>query len=223
VRLSCEAVRFTVENKETLRGNLIWQSSQLGATQEALPGFIKIQRSLVPLMCEFPYAKSNVEQFRKQFNRTGKDRVVLPSEWAIMDTCTGPLYKAMFSRDLQVNKGSGPYFMFDDIENSPIVVSRRRSIATSQCIFVNAKQEENSSLVTRLPVVAEPGDTIEVTFLSSSAANSILRTEGPQPADVDNRIVPFKICYIWYQQSKVLSLFHDGVSSKQPVFYSCLR
>jgi hypothetical protein len=54
-----------------------------------------------------------------------------------------------------------------------------------------------------------------------SAANSIIRTKGPQPADVDNRIVAFKICSIWHQKSDVSSLFHDGVSSKQPVFYRC--
>jgi hypothetical protein len=221
VLLSCGTVKFTVEQYETLRGTLIWQSSQLGATQEALPGIRKIQRSLVPLMCEFSYAKSKVELFRKHFNRTGQARVVLPSEWAIMDTCTGPLYEAMFSRDLHGTKGSGPYFRFDDIENSPIVVSRRRTLATSRCIFVDAKQEENSSHVSRIPVVAEPGDSIEVTFLSSSAANSILRTTGSQPADVDNRIVAFKICSIWHQQSTVSSLFHDGVSSKEPVFYRC--
>jgi hypothetical protein len=53
VLLSCGTVRFTVEQYETLRGTLIWQSSKLGATQEALQGFRKIQRSLVPLMCEF--------------------------------------------------------------------------------------------------------------------------------------------------------------------------
>jgi hypothetical protein len=60
VLLSCGIVIFTVEQYETLRGTLIWQSSQLGATQEALPGFRKIQRSLVPLMCEFSFAKSKV-------------------------------------------------------------------------------------------------------------------------------------------------------------------
>jgi hypothetical protein len=91
--------------------------------------------------------------------------VVLPSEWAIVDTCTGPLYEAMFSRDLHGNKFSGPYFMFDDIENSPIVVSRRRTIATSQSIFVDFKQEENCSHLSRLTVVAEPVDSTEVTFL----------------------------------------------------------
>jgi hypothetical protein len=75
--------------------------------------------------------------------------------------------------------------------------------------------------VSRIPVVAEPGDCIEVTFLSSSAENSILRPTGPQPADVGNRIVVFKICFIWHQQSNVSSLFHDGVFSKQPAFYMC--
>jgi hypothetical protein len=110
VLLSCGTVRFVVEQYETLRVTLIWQSSQLGATQEALPGFRKIQGNLVPLMCEFSYPKSNVEQFRKHFNRAGQARVVLPSEWAIMDTCTGPLYEAMFSRDLHGKKGSGTCF-----------------------------------------------------------------------------------------------------------------
>jgi hypothetical protein len=201
VLLSRGTVKFTVEQYETLRGTLIWQSSQLGATQEALAGFRKIQRSLVTLMCEFSYAKSKVELIREQFNRTRQAHVVLPSEWDIMDTCTGPLYEAMFSRDLHGKKGSGPSFMFDDIEKSPIVVSRRRTIATSQCIVVDEKQKENSSHVSRLSVVTEPGDSIEVTFLSSSTANSILRTKGPQPADVDIRIVAFKICSIWHQQS----------------------
>jgi hypothetical protein len=104
VLLSCGTVIFTVEQCETLRGTLIWQSSQLGATQEALPGFRKIQRSLVPLMYEFSYAKSKVELFRKQFNRTGQARLVLPSEWAIMDTCTDPLYETILSRDLHETK-----------------------------------------------------------------------------------------------------------------------
>jgi hypothetical protein len=124
-------------------------------------------------MCEFSYAKPKVELFCKQFNRTGQARV-LPSEWAIMDTYTARLYEAMFSRDIHGTKGSGPYFMFDDIENSPIVVSRRRTLETCQCIFVDAMQEENSSHVSRIPVVAEPGDCIEVTFLYSSAENCIL-------------------------------------------------
>jgi hypothetical protein len=111
--------------------------------------------------------------------------------------------------------------MFDDIENSPIVISRRRTIETSRCIFVHAKQEESSSHVSRLPVVSEPCDSIELTFLSSSAANSILRAKGSQPVDVDNRIVAFKICSTWHQQSNVSSLFHDGVSSNKLVFYRC--
>jgi hypothetical protein len=50
--------------------------------------------------------------------------------------------------------------MFDDIENSPIDISRRKTIATFQCIFVDAKQEETSSHVSRLLVVAEPGGSI---------------------------------------------------------------
>jgi hypothetical protein len=147
--------------------------------------------------------------------------VVLPSEWAIMDTITGPLYEAMFSLDLHGKKFYVQYFMFDDIENSPIAVSRRRTIATSRCISVDAKHEENSSHVSRIPVVSETGNSIELTFLSSSAANSILRTKGTQPADVDVRIVAFKICSIWHQQNNVSSLFHDGVSSMKPVFYRC--
>jgi hypothetical protein len=57
VLLPCETVKVTVDQYETLRGALIWQSSQLGATQEALPGFRKIQRCLVPIMYECFYAK----------------------------------------------------------------------------------------------------------------------------------------------------------------------
>jgi hypothetical protein len=73
-------------------------------------------------MCEFSYANSKIEQFRKQFNRTGQARVVHPSEWAIMNSCPGPLHEAIFSLYLHGTKGSGPFFMFDDIDNSPIFV-----------------------------------------------------------------------------------------------------
>jgi hypothetical protein len=74
VLLSCETVNFTVEQYKTLRGTLIWQSSQLGATQETLPGFRKIQRSLVPLMCDFSCAKSKVELFAN--SSIAQDRLV---------------------------------------------------------------------------------------------------------------------------------------------------
>mgnify|MGYP003498216731 CR=1 FL=1 len=70
-------------------------------------------------------------------------------------------------------------------------------------------------------MVAEPCDYIAITVISSKAANSILRTKVPQAADINDRIVAFKICSIWHQQSNVSSLFHDEVSSMQPVFYRC--
>jgi hypothetical protein len=86
-------------------------------------------------------------------------------------------------------QSSGTYIMCEDIENSPIVVSIRRTIATSQCIFVDSMQEDYSAHMSRLPGVAEPGDSKEVTFLTSNAANCILETIAKQTVDVNNRIM----------------------------------
>ena len=139
-----------------------------------------------------------------------------------MDTSIGPLYEAMFCRRLNANKGSRPYFMFDLIEKFPIVASRKRTTETSQCIFVDSVQEDNSAHVSRLPVVADTGQSIEVTFLSSNAADSILGTQVPQTVDVSHRILSFKIRSIWHQRSNDSSFFHAGPSSREPLFYRCV-
>jgi hypothetical protein len=68
----------------------------------------------------------------------------------------------------------------DDIESSPIVVSRRRTIAASQCIVVDSMQEDKSVHISRHIALSEPGDSIEETFLSSNVANSILETKANQ-------------------------------------------
>jgi hypothetical protein len=64
--------------------------------------------------------------------------------------------------------------MCDDTESSPVVLSRRRTIATSQCIVVDSLQEDKSVHMSRHSALAEPDDSIEVTFLSFNVANSML-------------------------------------------------
>jgi hypothetical protein len=70
-------------------------------------------------------------------------------------------------------------------------------------------------------VVAELGDSIEVAFLSSYVATSFLETKANQTVDVKTRIVAFKTDSVWHKQIIVSILFHDGVSSRQPLFYKC--
>jgi hypothetical protein len=91
----------------------------------------------------------------------------------------------------------------DDIESSSIVVYRRRTIATSQCIVVDSIQEDKSVHMSRHSALAEPGDSIEVTFISSNVANSMLKSKANLTRDVNNRIVASKIDYLWHQQSNV--------------------
>ena len=95
---------------------------------------------------------------RKRNGRTDKVRVVVPSEWAILDTCTAPLFDALFSLPSRASTASGTSFVFDDIENTPIVRHRKSVVDSSSYIFVDANQEEDAAPFPKIPVPAGPGD-----------------------------------------------------------------
>jgi hypothetical protein len=219
--LSCGTVRMTVEQYETLRETLLWQSSCLGGSLGALPGIRKIQRSLVPLMRKFSYARSEVQVFRKRHSSTGQARVVLPSEWAILDTSTGPLYEAMFGRHSSALKGSGPRFVFEDIENAPIVRNRPKIIDPSHYIFVDAASSETLMECPRLPVVAEVGDCISVRFAPSQGADQILQSLNYDLPEENKHTVTFTIRFMWNVGGECYSSSTYTSSSNQPLFLTC--
>jgi hypothetical protein len=51
----------------------------------------------MPLMRESFYARSEVVALPKRNSGNDKVRVVVASEWAILDTCTAPIFDALFS------------------------------------------------------------------------------------------------------------------------------
>jgi hypothetical protein len=75
----------------------------------------------MPLMRSSLYARSEVVAIRKGNGGTDNVRVVVPSEWAILDTCTAPLFDALFSLPSSASNASSPSVVFDNMENTPIV------------------------------------------------------------------------------------------------------
>jgi hypothetical protein len=182
----------------TLRETLIWKALRHGKQEDALPGIRIIQRSTMPLMRRSFYARSEVVALRKRNGGTDKVRVVVPSEWAILDTCTAPLFEALFSFPSSASTASGPSFVFDDIENIPNVGHRKSVVDSSSYIFVDANQEEDEASSLKIPVPAGPGDCIEVEFISSIKANSILGLEigADVPAGTKSQLSVCTIVYI---------------------------
>jgi hypothetical protein len=79
----------------------------------------------MPLMRSSFYARSGVVALRKRNGGTYNVRVVVPSEWVILDTCTASLFDALFSLTSSASTASGPSFVFDDIENMKLCVIER--------------------------------------------------------------------------------------------------
>ena len=192
-------VRMTVEYYETLRETLIWQALKHGKREDALPGIRKIQRAIMPLMRSSFYARSEVVALRKRNGGTDKVRVVVPSEWAILDTCTAPLFDALFSLPSSASTASGPSFVFDDIENTPIVRHRKSVVDSYSYISVDANREEETAPFPNISVPAGPGDCIEVKFISSIEAYSILGSEigADMQAGTKVQLAIFTIVSIW--------------------------
>ena len=214
-------VRMTVEYYETLRETLIWQALKHGKREDALPGIRKIQRAIMPLMRSSFYARSEVVALRKRNGGTDKVRVVVPSEWAILDTCTAPLFDALFSLPSSASTASGPSFVFDDIENTPIVRHRKSVVDSSSYIFVDANQEEDTAPFPKIPVPAGPGDCIEVKFISSIEADSILGSEigADMQAGTKVQLAIFTIVSIWDVHNEASSF--SGTIQSLKCFVKC--
>jgi hypothetical protein len=118
-------VRMTVEYYETLRKTLIWKALKHGKRDYSLPDIRNTQRATMPLIRSSFYARSEVVALRKRNGSTDNVLVVVLSEWAILDTCTVPLFDALFSLPSSASTASGPSIVFDDIENTPIVRHRK--------------------------------------------------------------------------------------------------
>jgi hypothetical protein len=148
VLLSSGTVRMKVDHYETLRDTLRWHSVYLGAEAEALPGTKKIQHRLIPLLREFCYARSDVLELRKRSGGTGKVRIVLPSEWARLDTCTAPLFDALYGRHSGLaKKNTGPSFIFEEIENIPKYARDRAQLTHRTSYSWTLQRMQNSRSV----------------------------------------------------------------------------
>jgi hypothetical protein len=147
VLLCSGTVQMTVEYYETLRKTLIWQALKYRKRENALPGIRKIQRAIMPLMRGLFYARSEVVALRKRNGGTDNVRVVVPSEWAILDTCLAPLFDALFSLPSSASNASGPSFVFDDIENTPIVRHRKSIVdASNYYLWMQIRRETKHRL-----------------------------------------------------------------------------
>jgi hypothetical protein len=168
---------MTVECYETLRETLIWKALKHGKREDALPGIRKIQRSIIPLMRgSFKY-RSEVVAFRKWNGGTDNVRVNVPSGWAILDTCTAPLFSTLFSLPSSASTASGPSILFDDIDNTPMVRHRNSDAYSSSYINVDANEKEDAAPFRKLPVPAGPGGCIEVKFIPSAEVYCALGSE----------------------------------------------
>mgnify|MGYP003438799006 FL=1 len=168
----------------------------------------------MPLMRSSFYARSEVVALRKRNGGTDNVRVVVPSEWAILDTCTAPLFDALFSLPSSASNASGPSFVFDNIENTPIVRHRKSVVDASSYIFVDANQEGDEEPSPKIPVPAGPGDCIEVEFISSIEADSILGLEiyADVQAGTKSQLAGFTIVSIWDVHNEASS-FSETIQS----------
>jgi hypothetical protein len=145
---SIGTVRMTVDHYETLRDALRWQSVYLGAEAEALPGIRKIKRRLIPLLREFCFARSDVLELRKRSGGTGKVRVVLPSEWARLDTCTAPLFEAFMATIMASRRKTlGPHLSSKTLKTYQLYVKDRAQLTHRTTYSWTLRRMQNSRSV----------------------------------------------------------------------------
>jgi hypothetical protein len=85
----------------------------------------------MPLMRSSLYARSEVVALRKRNGGTDNVCVVAPSEWAILDTYTAPLFDDLFSLPSSASTASGTSFVSDNIDKTPIVRHRKSVVDVS--------------------------------------------------------------------------------------------
>jgi hypothetical protein len=130
---------------------------------------------------------------------------------------TAPLFDALFSLLSSASTASGPSFVFNDIENTAIVRHRKKVVDSSSYILVDANQEGDEAPSPKLPVPAVPGDCIEVDFISSIDADSILGLEigADMQAGTKSQLAGFTIVSIWDVHNEASSFSETIQSSKR--------
>jgi hypothetical protein len=101
-------------------------------------------------------------------------RLVFPSNWALLDSRTGPVFESIAGERTGMQNVPGFKLMFSDIEDTPIARNRTRFLDTSSHISVNSPCTSGSPQKARLPVPAKSGDTVSITLLHSEDSLAII-------------------------------------------------
>jgi hypothetical protein len=222
-------VRYTVFQYEAICNLLNWQASMFGADPETLPCYSTVLRKLKPMMLKHSYVASSIESLRARGGGLAKVCIVLPSAWALMDTATGVLYDAMFGNQTRpgaFHTFSSTEYIFEGIEDVPIVRSRSMNLDMSQVIFVDPVEESDGQDDLRnalLPEAAGPGDVVCVTFVTSDANNMALMKKHAVPVagDGDTMTLTGTIRSVWHVGGDSV-IFRDAEHPRAPLpFGSC--
>jgi hypothetical protein len=223
--LTSGTVKMSVKQYNSVCEIMKWQASKSGSDLELLPSYSTLQRRMKPMMYQCLYARSKIRRLPTRDGGYGNVRVVPPSEWATLDARTGVLCDAMFGCHTSLNNIRSTGFVFHDIENVPVLENRRRTLDTSQFIFVDAAQQSKeleSADFRRLPVAAERGDTVSVSFQSCEAANRSLGIHASISSECDEiSSVTCMISAIWQVGGDSLLFSESELSVNAPSFQIC--
>jgi hypothetical protein len=137
-------VRYTVCQYGAVCNLLNWQASMFGADPETLPCYSTVLRKLKPMILKHLYVASSIESLRARGGGHAKVCIVLQSTWALMDTAISVLYDAMFGNQTRpgaFHTFSSTEYIFEGIEDVPIVRSRSINLDMSQVIFVDPRKQ----------------------------------------------------------------------------------
>jgi hypothetical protein len=123
-------VRITEDQYEDARIMLNW-TSKFGN----LPRPSTMRRTIMPAIRDYSYARSVVCSLRTKNNETtasssleakngareGRVRLVFPSEWALLDCRTGPVFESISGERTGIRALPGFKLLFSDIEETPFV------------------------------------------------------------------------------------------------------
>jgi hypothetical protein len=123
-------VRITENQYGDTRVMLDW-TSKYGN----LPRPSTMQGAIIPAIRDYSYARSVVCSLRTKNNEPtavsslqakngaseGRVRLVFPSEWALLDCRTGPVFESIAGKRTGIRALTGFKFLFSDIEENPIV------------------------------------------------------------------------------------------------------
>jgi hypothetical protein len=222
-------VRYTVCQYERICNLLNRQASMFGADTETLPCFSTVLRKFKPMILKHSYAASSIESRRARGGGHAKVCIVLPSAWALMDTATGVLYDAMFgnrTRPGVFHTFSSTDYVFEGIEDVPIVRSRSMNLDMSQGILVDPAEGSDGQDDLRnaqLPEPTGPVDVVCVTFVMNDANHMVLMKNHAVPVagDRDTMSLTGTIRSVWHVGGESV-LFRDAKHSRSPLpFGSC--